>query len=324
MIQVDTLRVAVTDRCNLRCIYCVPAEGIQAKPHIEILSFEEIERIVRTAVKNGVRKVRLTGGEPLMRRNIEGLVEMLAAITGLEDLAMTTNGLLLSKEKAETLKQAGLRRVTISLDTLDAERYAEVTRKGALDRVLAGLDVAQEADLTPVKINVVAMRGVNHNEAVAFAKFAADRDMEIRFIELMPVTATKGTLCSNRKGEAFLSYVELKKQIEDRMGRLEPVENRSGGPAQLFRLPGGRGHIGFISAVTEPFCRGCTRMRLTADGKLRGCLFSASEVDVMRILRAGKSDNAVEKAFQHAVIIKPRRQAPEFSDNQRWMAQIGG
>ncbi len=325
MSPVDTLRTAITDRCNLRCIYCMPAEGIQVKPNKEILSFEEIERVVRAAVKNGVRKVRLTGGEPLMRRNIERLVGMLAAIPGLQDLAMTTNGLLLSKEKAKILRQAGLDRVTVSLDTLDPARYAEITRNGgSLDQALAGIDAAGEAGLSPVKINVVAIRDVNHNEAVGFAKFAAEHDIEVRFIELMPVAATNGTLCCNRKGEAFISYVELKKQIEDRIGRLDPVKNRSGGPAQLFLLPGGQGRVGFISAVTEPFCRGCTRMRLTADGKLRGCLFSASEIDVMSILRAGETDKAVERAFQQAVSIKPKRLAPEFSDNQRWMAQIGG
>ena len=321
--KVNTLRVAITDRCNLRCIYCMPAEGIAVKPHEDILTFEEIARVVRIAVNHGVRKVRLTGGEPLIRRNIEQLIEMISPIPGLKDFAMTTNGIFLA-DKARILKQAGLKRVTISLDTLNPEQYTTITRKGSLNQVLAGITAAQEAGLTPIKINVVAIRDVNHNEALTFADFAAEKDLEVRFIELMPIDANGGNFCSNRKGSAFIAYDEIKKQIEAGRGPLEPADSRPGSPAQRFNLPGGKGRIGFISAVSEPFCQGCTRMRLTADGKLRGCLFSASEIDVLSHLRESPDDEAVIKAFQKALLLKPERQSPLFSDNQRWMAEIGG
>jgi len=320
---VDTLRVSVTDRCNLRCIYCMPPGGIEMKPHEEMLRFEEIERVARAAVSAGVRKVRLTGGEPLVRRNIERLVEIMAAIDGLVDLAMTTNGVLLA-EKAQALKKAGLGRVTISLDTLNPERYPEIARMGKLTQALAGIDAAIEAGLEPVKVNVVVMRDTNHDEAADFARFAAERDIEVRFIELMPMTANAGILCCNRKGDAFVGSAEIKKQIEARMGRLDPIDNHSGGPARLFSLPGGRGRVGFISPVTEPFCSTCTRMRLTADGKLRGCLFSASEMDIRDILRSGAGDEKIIEVYKEAVQSKPKRTAPVFADNSRWMSEIGG
>jgi len=320
---VDTLRVSVTDRCNLRCIYCMPPEGIKTKPHNEILRFEEIERVVRAAVTSGVRKVRLTGGEPLVRQNVERLVEMLAAIDGLDDLAMTTNGVLLA-EKAATLKKAGLGRITISLDTLNPERYPTITRGAKLEQALAGIDAALEARLEPVKVNVVVMRDVNHDEVVDFAQFAAERAIEVRFIELMPVAANAGILCCNRKGDALVASAEVKKQIEAAFGKLERAGDYSGGPARLFGLPGGRSRIGFISAVTEPFCSTCTRMRLTADGKLRGCLFSSSETDVLDLMRSGADDEKVLETYREAVRLKPRRNAPVFSDNKRWMSEIGG
>jgi len=321
--KVNTLRVAITDRCNLRCIYCMPAEGIAVKPQKDILTFEEITRVVRIAVNHGVQKVRLTGGEPLIRRNIEQLIKMLAPIPGLKDFAMTTNGIFLA-DKAQTLKQAGLKRVTISLDTLNPEQYTKITRKGNLNQVMAGIKAAQKAGLTPLKINVVAMRDVNHEEALDFVDFAAEKDLEVRFIELMPIDANGGNFCSNRKGSAFIAYDKIKKLIEAGRGPLEPADSLPGSPAQRFNLPGGKGRIGFISAVSEPFCQGCTRMRLTADGKLRGCLLSSSEIDVLSPLRNSPDDEAVIKAYQKALLLKPKRLSPLFSDNQRWMSQIGG
>lgn len=320
---VDTLRVSVTDRCNLRCIYCMPPEGIAIKHCSDILRFEDIERISRVAVGEGVKKIRLTGGEPLTRRNVEALVSMLARIDNLEDLAMTTNGVLLG-EKASVIKDAGLKRVTVSLDTLKSERYKSITRGSDLSLALAGIETARKHGLEPLKINVVTMRDINDDEAVDFAKWAVRENLEVRFIELMPISAIDGVLCSSRSGDAMVPSAETKAAIEREFGTLEPAPTNPHAPARLFALPGGKGKVGFISAVTEPFCRGCSRMRLTADGKLRGCLFSAVETDVMGPIKRGASDEEILALYRKAVELKPKRTSPNFSDNKRWMAQIGG
>ena len=320
---VDTLRVSVTDRCNLRCIYCTPKEGVTSKSHEEILRFEEMERIVRAAVRGGAHRVRLTGGEPLVRRNVARLVELLAGIEGLSDLSMTTNGVLLA-EYASILKSAGLKRITISVDSLKPERYLNITGSSELGNVLRGIEAAHDVGLWPVKLNVVVMRGLNEDEPADFARFAAENDIEVRFIELMPVAASEWVLRCKRAGDAMVPSAEARKRIEKELGTLIPLENSSYRPAQIFKLPGGRGRVGFISPVTEPFCANCTRMRLTADGKLRGCLFSAFEMDVRDALRRGAGDDELLAIFNEAVRQKPKRTAPAFSDNQRWMIEIGG
>jgi len=325
---VDTLRISVTDRCNLRCVYCMPPGGIKTRPHDEILRLEEIARVARTAVRGGVRKIRLTGGEPLVRKNIERLIDMLAGIENLRDLAMTTNGILL-KNMAHALKAAGLGRVTVSVDSLDPERYRQITRGAELGRALEGLDAALDAGLDPVKINVVAMKGVNDSEFEDFAALARDKDMEVRFIEIMPVSPGNGTLCCNRKGDALVPSEEIRNRIEKAVGKLERAGGTGNadypvGPARIYALPGGRGRVGFISPVTEPFCAGCGRMRLTADGKLRGCLFANNETNLLGPLREGIDDEKLMELFNLAVARKPRRKAPAFADNCRWMSEIGG
>lgn len=320
---IDTLRVSVTDRCNLRCIYCMPPDGISACSHEDILRFEEIERVVRAAVASGVKKVRLTGGEPLIRKNITQLVGMLSNIDGLQDLAMTTNGILLP-QFAEPLKRAGLKRVTISIDSLDPKIFFQIARDSKLEETLEGIEAARKAGLLPIKINVVALRGLNENEVVDFARLAIGEDLEVRFIELMPFNGKNDAPCSNRSEKGFVSVEELKRRIEEALGPLEADIKHSGGPARLFKLPGGIGRVGFISPVSAPFCANCTRMRLTADGKLRMCLFSSDEIDVRGPLRAGADDRKIREIFDEAARKKPRRETPPFDENKKWMVEIGG
>jgi len=319
MRKVDTLRVSVTDRCNLRCIYCMPPQGVELIPHREILSFEEIERVVRSAVKAGVQKVRLTGGEPLVRRGFSELVKRLSRVEGIRDLPMTTNGVLLQQAAGE-LKAAGLTRVTVSMDTLKRDRYKRIARRDELPRVMEGVEEAISVGLAPVKINVVVVVGVNDDEAVDFAGLAGEKDLEVRFIERMPITA--GPHCG-LSGEGYVPSARLKAVIEKETGRLEPAaEGR--GPARVFRLPGGRGRIGFIAPLSEPFCKWCQRMRLTPDGRLRPCLAEESEIDLKGPLRSGATDADIKKLFETAVATKPAKDSACFGEAGRMMSQIGG
>ena len=319
---INYLRVSVTDRCNLRCVYCMPPEGVQLIPHEEILRYEEIELIVRAATSLGLSKVRLTGGEPLVRAGIVGLVRALANVPGIDDLAMTTNGLLLTQQ-ARALAAAGLRRVNVSLDTLRPERFARLTRLGKLEQVLAGIEAAQAAGLAPVKLNTVVVRGLNDDEVVDIARTTLEHDWHVRFIELMPLVES-----ADWAADGYVPASEIKARVET-LGPLAPAAGAvkaGNGPARYYRLPGARGTVGFITPVSEHFCFQCNRLRLTADGKLRPCLLRADEVDLRAPLRAGANEAEVANLIASAVHLKPeghelaRHRTPEG----RTMSQIGG
>lgn len=298
---INYLRVSVTDRCNLRCTYCMPEEGVAPLDHGDILSYEEILRVARAAVGLGIGKIRVTGGEPLVRRGIVGFVRRVAAIPGVWDLSLTTNGLLLA-EMAADLKAAGLRRVNVSLDTLRPEVFERVTRRKGLDRVLAGLAEARRVGLTPVKVNVVAMRGVNEGEILDFAEFAREGGYEVRFIEFMPANGETWA------EERLLTAAQILETLRSRYP-LESVPSEQGtGPSRAFLLPGG-GRVGVISPLSDHFCGSCNRLRLTAEGRLRSCLFSDEETDVRELLRAGADDEALTEAILEAVQGKPQGHA---------------
>lgn len=298
---IQYLRVSVTDRCNLRCVYCMPEEGVPKLSHTDILRNEEIVRIVRIAVETGFVHIRLTGGEPLVRAGIVDLVSELARIPGLDDLSMTTNGLLL-RQYAEPLARAGLRRINLSLDTLRPERFRRITRWGNLEDVLAGREAALAAGLRPVKINMVVVRGLNDDEVVDMARLTLEPEWHIRFIEVMPLG--EGVHWS---GDGVVPSAEIRARIEEALGPLTPVYNEIGiGPARYYRLPGAAGTVGFISAVTEHFCRSCNRLRLTSDGRLLPCLLSNISVDLRTPLRQGATDEELRQLFLQAVIVKPR------------------
>ncbi len=322
MNKVDTLRVSITDRCNLRCVYCMPAEGIPLLPAEEILSFEEIERVVRAAVSAGVSKVRLTGGEPLVRKHVTELVRRLAAIPGINDLPMTTNGVLLEK-MADDLKAAGLHRLSVSMDTLQPEKYESMTRRPWLHRVVNGIRAAQAAGLTPIKINVVVVPGENDGEVSEFARFAVREGLEVRFIEQMPlVNRSIRPHCGMPSTEYVPSYI-LRERIESEYGELTPLSGDKGRPARVYGLPGG-GKIGFISPLSRPFCKWCRRMRLTPEGMLRPCLAGSTEIDIKGPLRKGASHEELKETFLYAVSRKPDQDAPCFNPSERGMSRIGG
>lgn len=295
---IDYMRISITDRCNLRCVYCMPAAGVRPVEHKEILSYEEIVRVVRVAAALGVKKIRITGGEPLARKNVTYLVASLREITGIEDLTLTTNGVLLEKY-AKELADAGLNRVNISLDSLKPERYREVTRGGEITSVIRGIEAAEKAGLLPVKINMVPIRDLNDDEIEDFAAMALNTSRQVRFIEFMPIGA--GDLWSR---ERCISTDEIKTRVE-KMGALSPVKLRRDGPARYFRFDGAPGVIGFISALTHHFCGDCNRLRVTADGKLRPCLFSETEIDIKPALRGSSSEKEIERLLRLAIEVKP-------------------
>jgi len=315
--SINYLRIAVTDRCNLRCIYCMPPEGVPQMSHSEVLSYEEIRAIVQAAVELGVNKVRLTGGEPLVRAELPKLVGMLSQIEGIEELSLTTNGAILKKHALE-LKQAGLLRVNVSLDTLKADKFRHITRLGKLNNVLDGIKAAKDAGFHPVKINTVVMRGINDDEILDFAKMTYEDSWHIRFIELMPF---KGVT-------EFVPSIELRQHI-NLLGELESCTPLAGnGPAKYYRLAGAKGTIGFISPLTEPyFCSQCNRMRLTPDGRLRPCLLGENEIDLKKSLRNNASIDKLKRLILQAVAFKPKHH-PLIGDNfrlvKRKMSQIGG
>jgi len=325
---VNYLRISVTDMCNLRCIYCRPKEGLSLFERKEILTFEEICSIVRYSVNLGIHKFRLTGGEPLARKGIESLVRCMAGVSGVEDLAMTTNGILLKKYAVE-LKNAGLSRINISLDTLNAEKYSKITRGGSLEAVFSGIEEAKKVGFKNLKINVVIMAGVNDDEIEEFAQLTIDKNIEVRFIELM-ATRNKKKL----KGASFFPVDMVVERIK-RQWETEPLLAKSGnGPAKRFRIIGSKGSLGFINAVSNPFCSNCNRLRLTSDGKLRSCLLKNGKVDIKPIIREQKasianrriefSDHQKEElceAFYKVINMKPK--AHEGSSDVV-MSQVGG
>jgi len=293
--KVDYLRLSVTDRCDLRCVYCMPPEGIPLKPVTDILTYDELVRTVRVAVSLGVRKVRITGGEPLVRRGIVSFVRRVAGIPGVLDLGMTTNGTALP-EMAVPLKEAGLSRVNVSLDTIRRDRYAEITRRDALPRVLSGIEAAVRAGLSPVKINVVLLHGLLPEEVDDFFALAREMPVKVRFIERMPIG------CS--PSEAFVSAEGVRERILSLPG---VRESRNGEPsaAVTYDVPGFAGRLGIISPVSRKFCSDCNRLRVTADGRLRNCLFGRETMDLRAILRGGKGDEAVAELLRAAVRAKP-------------------
>jgi len=320
--KINYLRVSVTDRCNLRCIYCMNKDGLEQMEREEILSFEELEKVIRTAVELGVSKVRLTGGEPLVRKGFIPFAENIAKIEGIEDLSLTTNGSLL-EEYAGDLKSSGIKRVNISLDTLKPERYKEITTTGTIDDVFRGIKAARESGLRPVKINVVVIRGMNDDEIPQFAKFAMDNDLSVRFIEYMPVGATD--LWDKDKCVSVGEMLEVLKGV----GKIEKLGNEDNGPAEYYRFEGAKGKVGLISPISNHFCSCCNKLRLTADGRLRKCLFSDDEVDIRKILRFGDCDieNKIKDALLEAVSSKPEKLNLDKLGEmvfKRTMSQIGG
>ena len=295
---IDYMRVSITDRCNLRCLYCMPAEGVRRGMHRDILRYEEIVRVIKVAAGLGVSKIRLTGGEPLTRKNIAFLISSIKQIEGIKDLSMTTNGILLEKF-AQQAADAGLDRINVSLDSLREERYRHITRGGELSSVLKGIDAAVQAGLKPVKINMVPIRGFNDDEILSFAEMTLNTEYQVRFIECMP--SANVDFWSPVK---YITTDEIKKIIEP-LGPLTPVRIRKKGPSKYFRLKGAKGVVGFISALTHHFCRDCNRLRLTADGKLRPCLFSETEIDLRPALRSSSSDDEIERLLRLSIAVKP-------------------
>ncbi|MBI2411636.1 MAG: GTP 3',8-cyclase MoaA [Deltaproteobacteria bacterium] len=321
--KIDYLRISVTDRCNLRCVYCMPPEGIDLTESANILRYEEFYRIARIAAAHGVSKIRITGGEPLVRKGIIEFLASLAAIPGIDDLSLTTNGVLL-KDYAQRLKDAGLRRVNVSLDSLKRDRFQKMTRGDNLADVLAGLEEAEKAGLTPVKINMVVIKGFNDDEVLDFALMSKTKPYHVRFIEYMPFNTQEGW-----QRDKCLTMKELKTIIEDKLGPLEPVKDPKGGagPARRYRWKDAPGEVGFISPVSEHFCGSCNRLRLTSDGKLRVCLFSDSEIDIRKALRDGSNDEVIEHLLFKAVAEKPERHHINeniFKKCSRTMSLIGG
>jgi cyclic pyranopterin phosphate synthase len=327
---IDYLRISVTDRCNLRCVYCMPPQGIELKKHSEILTYEEIVALVRAAAGLGIRKVRLTGGEPLVRPHVERLVEMIAAVPGIEDVSMTTNAVLLDRH-AEALARAGLRRVNVSLDTLRADRFERITRFGHIADVWRGLEAAERAGLAPIKLNTVVVRGMNDDELADFASLTFDHAWHVRFIELMPV-ANEGGWGEHLPppGDRLVTAEEMQARLAAQLGpsfsQASPFSVPGNGPARILHLPGAKGTVGFITPVSQHFCPTCNRLRLTSDGKLRPCLLADGEVDVIGALRAGACNKELQGLLQRAVGNKPERHRldEDITPHARVMAQIGG
>lgn len=316
------LRVSVTDRCNIRCFYCMPDENVRFLPRREILTFEEIERFVRVAAALGVNKLRLTGGEPLVRSGLPELVARLAAIEGIYDIALTTNGILLA-EQAQDLKDAGLTRINISLDALTEETFRKIARRDGLDRVLAGIAAAKSVGFKKIRLNAVAIKGITEPEIVPLTQFARAENMEMRFIEFMPLDA------ENRwQHDQVLSGEEIRRQLEQAIGPLEAAARPDPSqPATDFRFTDGGGTIGFINPVTQPFCADCNRLRLTAEGKIRNCLFSMVEWDARSLLRGGGTDKDLTQLLRDCVLAKKPGHgidSADFHKPERAMYQIGG
>lgn len=315
----NNLRISVTDRCNLRCTYCMPEE-VSFLDRGELLTFEEIERFVRIAVPLGIDKIRLTGGEPLMRRDLPVLVRLLSRIEGIRDVGLTTNGLLLA-DQAQALYDAGLRRINISLDTLDPQRFQQVTRRPGLEKVIAGILAAKKAGFHPVKVNAVSMRGVTEHEVLPLARFAREHALEMRFIEYMPIGADQW-----ERDKVYFAH-EILEQLET-LAPLVPAEDYDPrAPAMEFRYTDGGGQVGIIASVSRPFCARCNRLRLTAEGKLRNCLFALEEIDIKKLLRDGAPDSDIASALLRNVADKwegHEINTARFIKPLRTMHAIGG
>ncbi|MBP2636321.1 MAG: moaA 3 [Firmicutes bacterium] len=319
--NIEYLRVSVTNKCNLRCKYCMPEEGIADIGHENILSIEEIGRLVRIGARLGIRKVRLTGGEPLVRKNIATLIADIAAIPKISDISITTNGMLFA-DMAEDLKKAGLKRVNFSLDSLDPDRFKYITSRGILKNVIRSISKAMELDMGPVKINMVVMKGANDHEILDFVELAKKMPLNVRFIEFMPV----GDL-PFYKTDRVVTVHDIRKIIEQKYELTKNVTIQGNGPAKSYQIRGGLGTIGFISAMSDHFCGECNRIRMTADGKLRSCLFSNNELNMKLALKNNASDDKIAEIFTKAIKEKPNRHHMNEgwgADNKRKMYQIGG
>jgi GTP 3',8-cyclase len=316
----NNLRISVTDRCNLRCTYCMPEEVVFLD-RAELLTFEEIVHFVRVAAPLGIDKIRLTGGEPLMRRDLPRLVKLLAPIPGIRDVGLTTNGILLA-DHARSLYDAGLRRINISLDTLDPVQFRELTRRDGLDKVIEGIHAAKRAGFDPIKINAVSIRGVTETEVVPLARFARQNHLELRFIEYMPIGADNW-----ERSKVYFAH-EIMEQLEQAVAPLVPVEDYDPrAPAMEFQYTDGGGRVGFIASVSRPFCMNCNRIRLTSEGKLRNCLFALNEIDVKHLLRGQSDDSELAEIIRRNVHDKwegHEINTARFVKPQRTMHAIGG
>jgi cyclic pyranopterin phosphate synthase len=317
----SSLRISVTDRCNIRCFYCMPNENVRFVPRRDVLSFEEITRFVRVVAQMGVRRLRLTGGEPLMRSDLPRLIEQLAAVPGVDDLALTTNGMLLA-DQAAALHGAGLARINISLDTLREEVFQKISRRPGLDRVLAGIAAAQDAGFEKIRLNAIAIRDLTEDEIVPLARFARERGLELRFIEYMPLDAEQ-----HWQSADVLDGETIRRILEAEFGALVPIRrDHPAQPACDFEYAGG-GRIGLIRPVSQPFCGDCDRLRLTAEGRVRNCLFSTAEWDARTILRGGGSDDELAQLVRDCVWAKAPAHgigSSDFVRPERAMYQIGG
>jgi cyclic pyranopterin phosphate synthase len=323
-----SLRISVTDRCNIRCFYCMPNENVRFRPREEILTFEEITRFVRVVAQMGVHRLRLTGGEPLVRHDLPRLVKLLAHISGIDDLALTTNGILL-EEQAADLRRAGLQRLNISLDTLDEETFQKISRREGLDRVLAGIAAAQDVGFDQIRLNAIAIQGLTESEIIPLARFARQRGLELRFIEYMPLDAD-----GQWQSGLVLDGAEIRHILEAEFGPLIPMPPpHPSQPASDFDYADGRGRIGLINPVSQPFCQACDRLRLTAEGQVRNCLFSTAEWDARAILRSEQAGSSSTPDDELANLVRDcvRAKAPahgintvDFVRPQRAMYQIGG
>ena len=316
------LRMSVTDRCNIRCFYCMPEENVEFKPRDEILTFEELIRFARINSELGVNKIRLTGGEPLVRKDLSELIRELHQLNGIADIALTTNAVLLA-DQAEVLKQAGLDRINISLDTLSDETFFRISRRRGIDKVLEGIRAAQEVGMKTIRLNAIAIRGLTENEILPLAHFAIERSLELRFIEFMPLDAD-----DNWGSQAVLTGQEIRRTLEKEFGTLLKADRPDASqPAVDFKFASGEGRIGFINPVSEPFCDSCNRLRITAEGKVRNCLFSIAEWDARQMLRDGSSDTQIEQLVRDCVANKKPAHGidtPDFEKPERAMYQIGG
>ena len=299
--RIDYLRVSITDRCNLRCIYCMPLQGVAKLDHRDILTYEEFLRLIRVAVNMGITKVRLTGGEPLVRKGVIDFCRRLAEIVGLQSLSITTNGVLL-EEFAQDVYASGIRRVNVSLDTLQSQKFLRITRRDEFHKVWRGIQAAKEAGLNPIKINVVVMRGINDDEVLDLAKLTLDSPFHVRFIEFMNIGSND---------EAVLQHYVSTDDILAKLSEFAPLEQvivrQTNGPARHFRWPDAKGRIGIISPISHHFCPTCNRLRLTADGKLRNCLFSDQEVDIKSPLRSGATDSELSEIIRVSIDNKPEK-----------------
>jgi cyclic pyranopterin phosphate synthase len=322
--EINYLRVSITDRCNLHCSYCRPKEGISLQGHDDILRYEEIIRIVSVAVKMGLVKVRVTGGEPLVRRGFVNFIAALKNINGLNDISLTTNGILL-EEFARDIFDAGICRINISLDSLNKDKYCRITNGGNLDAVLRGIARAEKIGFFPIKINTVAIKGFNDDELSDFAQLAVNKPFQVRFIELMPVGQA-----NSGYSEDYMPATQIIKKISERyeLEQVKDKKNKSDGPAKIFKIKGGCGEIGFINPVSDHFCSTCNRLRLTSDGKLRVCLLKEDEIDFKKALRENCSDTELENLIREAILLKPKEHDLVCTESTlkkcRNMSAIGG